>query len=224
MKVVLSIVVAVCTVMGVQADQVTNVKVNAEASAVVQLTDSNFEKLTQASTGATTGPWFVKFYAPWCSHCRQMAPAWERLAKELKGVVNVADLDATRAPNVAKRFAIKGYPTLLLIDKGRMYQYKNGDRSTEKLAAFATNDYKKALSNPVPAPLTFVGVTIDFFVTGTQEAQRIYDVAFRGFFVISTFAFLGGILMGMVIAVIALSKGNSTAHGNKSPRNARKQD
>lgn len=34
-------------------------------SEVVILDDSNFEHLTQAATGATTGDWFVKFYAPW---------------------------------------------------------------------------------------------------------------------------------------------------------------
>jgi hypothetical protein len=32
---------------------------------VVDLNLSNFEHLTQASTGATTGDWLVKFYAPW---------------------------------------------------------------------------------------------------------------------------------------------------------------
>lgn len=35
-------------------------------SEVVVLDTSNFEHLTQASTGQTTGKWFVKFYAPWC--------------------------------------------------------------------------------------------------------------------------------------------------------------
>jgi len=39
-----------------------NAVVNGE---VVELTDDNFEHQTQASTGQTTGKWFVKFYAPW---------------------------------------------------------------------------------------------------------------------------------------------------------------
>jgi hypothetical protein len=37
----------------------------AAQSEVVDLENSNFEKLTQAATGATTGDWLVKFYAPW---------------------------------------------------------------------------------------------------------------------------------------------------------------
>ncbi|GFE54925.1 thioredoxin domain-containing protein [Babesia ovis] len=224
MKVLSGALALICAALAVHADNVANVHVDTGGSAVIQLTDSNFEKLTQASTGSTTGPWFVKFYAPWCSHCRQMAPAWERVAKELKGVVNVADLDATRAPNVAKRFAIKGYPTLILIDKGRMYQYKNGERTTENLVAFATTEYKKTISSPVPAPLTFMGVIIDFLITGVQEAQRIYDVAFRGFFVISSFSLILGLLLGMICSIIALAKNNSTLHAAKTARTTRKQD
>ena len=35
------------------------------SSAVVELTDATFEHLTQASSGSTTGDWFVEFYAPY---------------------------------------------------------------------------------------------------------------------------------------------------------------
>ncbi|CDR94065.1 Thioredoxin family protein, putative [Babesia bigemina] len=237
MKAFTAIVACLGAAIAVCAENASDLHVETDASSVVQLTDSNFEKLTQATTGSTTGaftagsglhtagPWFVKFYAPWCSHCRHMAPAWERLARELKGVVNVADLDATRSPNVAKRFGIKGYPTLILIDKGRMYVYKGGERTTERLAAFATSEYQKTISTVVPAPLTRLGMLVDFMITGVQEAQRIYDVAFRGFFIVSSFSLLFGLVIGMICCVILLSKSTTTTPVGKPTKiSARKQD
>merc|ERR1719249_133853 len=106
-------------------------------SDVVTLTLDNFEHLTQLNTGATTGDWFIKFYAPWCGHCKRLAPTWEEVATELKGQVNVAKVDVTENKALGTEYGVKGFPTLLLFKDGKMEKYK-GDRGKEALCEYAT--------------------------------------------------------------------------------------
>lgn len=47
---------------------------------VQELTDSTFEHLTQAATGATTGDWLVMFFTEECSLCRRLTAALETVA------------------------------------------------------------------------------------------------------------------------------------------------
>jgi protein disulfide-isomerase A6 len=59
---------------------------------VVELTQSNFKKLVLDDPDTM---WLVEFYAPWCGHCKQLAPSYELAAKHLKGVVKLGAVDMT---------------------------------------------------------------------------------------------------------------------------------
>jgi len=86
---------------------------------------------------------FVEFYAPWCGHCKALAPLWEELGTELKGVesVVIAKIDAT-ANDVNPSLGIKGFPTLKLFranDKANPVDY-NGDRTKADLIKFLNDN------------------------------------------------------------------------------------
>ena len=92
--------------------------------------------LAQAPMGATIG---VKFYAPWCGHCKLMAPAWEEFAREgTEGGYVALSVDASgdEAKEVNAKFNIKGFPTLFFFSGGKVFEY-SGARTAEAFRAFA---------------------------------------------------------------------------------------
>uniref|UniRef100_A0A7S2V1W0 Thioredoxin domain-containing protein n=1 Tax=Fibrocapsa japonica TaxID=94617 RepID=A0A7S2V1W0_9STRA len=125
-----------------------------KVSDVIVLDNDSFEHLTQASTGATTGDWFVEFYAPWCGHCKRLTPVWEEIATELKGTVNVAKVDGTQNRKLLKRFGVSGFPTLKFFHHGKMYSYK-GARTAEALTEFVKAGYAEQDGEAVPPPPSF---------------------------------------------------------------------
>lgn len=50
---------------------------------MVMLNSDNFE------SGIAEGLSFVKFFAPWCGHCKRLAPIWNELNKKIEGIPNV---------------------------------------------------------------------------------------------------------------------------------------
>ncbi|RIA99772.1 thioredoxin-like protein [Glomus cerebriforme] len=98
---------------------------------VVLLNASNFDQLTK------TGIWFVKFFAPWCTHCQKLAPVWEELGHELQYKVNVGKVDCTIDTGLCQRFNVQGYPTLKLFQNPNDVMEYKGSRQLSSLRDFA---------------------------------------------------------------------------------------
>ncbi|XP_061847921.1 protein disulfide-isomerase A2 [Colius striatus] len=95
---------------------------------------------------------FVKFYAPWCSHCQEMAAAWEELGERYRdhGDIVIAELDATA--NELENITIQGFPTLHYFPAGpgrKMVEYKSA-RDVETFSKFLENGGKLPEEPPVP--------------------------------------------------------------------------
>lgn len=90
------------------------------------------------------GPVFVKYYAPWCSHCKRLAPTWKDLASNLRNKVNVVEFNCDASENKAKcrSEGIAGYPTLIFYQGGEKAEYRGG-RTLAQMEEFAN---KAALS------------------------------------------------------------------------------
>lgn len=67
---------------------------------------------------------FVKFFAPWCRYCKEMAADWERLAREAKGF-EVGQVDCTEEDSKAlcDKWGVDGFPTLLFFRDFKAYKY-----------------------------------------------------------------------------------------------------
>ena len=50
--------------------------------------------------------------APWCGHCKSLAPEYDKAASLLKGVVKVVAVDATAVESLARKYQIQGFPTI----------------------------------------------------------------------------------------------------------------
>jgi protein disulfide-isomerase A6 len=103
-------------------------------SNVVKLTKDNFKKLVLDSDEL----WFVEFYAPWCGHCKQLAPAWDKAADQLKGVVRLGAVDMTTDETVGQPYGIQGFPTIKFFgfNKQKPVNYESA-RDAETIVNYA---------------------------------------------------------------------------------------
>ena len=98
-------------------------------------TATTFDKLITAPKGVTA---IVKFYAPWCGHCKTLAPIWDKLGESFKAdkkvIVAKYDMTANDIPP-GSTFEVKGFPTIILFKDGKHTVY-TGDRTEEAIAKF----------------------------------------------------------------------------------------
>eukprot|EP00922_Rhytidocystis_sp_ex-Travisia-forbesii_P018969 GHVS01028168.1.p1 GENE.GHVS01028168.1~~GHVS01028168.1.p1 ORF type:complete len:249 (+),score=32.76 GHVS01028168.1:89-835(+) len=150
-------------------------------SAVITLTDANFEHDTQVASGATTGDWFVLFHSPNCGHCHRVMPVWEELGDVMKGQMNVAKLDVSANPETSGRFGIRGIPVLALFRHGKMYKFAaSSERSLKNLREFAEGGYDQVAGETVPKVQAMLEVAKEFVQRHLADANVFLEQGLAG--------------------------------------------
>ena len=91
---------------------------------VVVLTDATFDTAILQSKYV-----LVKFYAPWCAHCKRLQPEYASAAEALSSQdppIVLAKLDSTQNSKKTKQYKVTGYPTMKLFVNGKPIDYTGG--------------------------------------------------------------------------------------------------
>eukprot|EP01133_Synstelium_polycarpum_P000220 gene220-268_t len=132
---------------------------------VVVLDGTNFDSVVDGTKTV-----FVKFYAPWCGHCKKLAPDYEIIADAFAGSkqVVIAKVDCDVHKEVCTKHGVSGYPTLKIFTKSTEAKDYNGMRSVDEIITYVNNaagtnaKVKKAPTNVVDlTPENFEKVVLD---------------------------------------------------------------
>lgn len=121
----------------------------ADEDGVVTVTGNNFD----ATVLDPTKDVFLEVYAPWCGHCKSLAPTWGKLAKRFASIdsVVIAKMDGTANEHPAAEAS--SFPTLLFFPaaKGAEGVMHGGGRSLKDLTKFVKEQAKVAYELPKKA-------------------------------------------------------------------------
>lgn len=141
----------------------------AEEDDVLVLKKSNFDEALKAHPNI-----LVEFYAPWCGHCKALAPEYAKAAGMLKAEgseIRLGKVDATEESELAQEYGVRGYPTIKFFKGGEKESPK--EYSAGRQADDIVNWLKKR-TGPAVATLTEV--------TAAESLIADNEVAVIGFF------------------------------------------
>eukprot|EP00461_Guttulinopsis_vulgaris_P002073 UN02074 len=149
----------------------------AVATATVhELNENNFDSFVQSQDFT-----LVKFFAPWCGHCKALKVPYEEAAVALEGKAKIAEVDCTKDESKAlcEKNGVRGYPTLKFIGKdGSVQEYDEG-RTKDAIVG-----YVLAATQPAVTYITSADELKEFkaganelkLVINTKKGSAVADV------------------------------------------------
>lgn len=105
---------------------------------VMDLNAEGFAALTREET-----PVLVDFWAPWCTYCRRIGPAYDKIAQQYAGTLTAARVNIDTEPELARQEQIEVIPTLVLYRGGKSIASIVAPESKAMIEAFLEETLKK---------------------------------------------------------------------------------
>jgi protein disulfide-isomerase A1 len=129
----------------------------------------------------------VEFYAPWCGHCKKLAPEYAKAAKKLKAndpPIRIAKCDATVATSSASKFGVQGYPTLKYFVNKNPTEY-NGGRTEDTIVSWILKKMGQSISKLADAAAVkeFAEankVAVIFFGNAEGDEYKNFETVVKG--------------------------------------------
>jgi protein disulfide-isomerase A1 len=134
----------------------------------------------------------VEFYAPWCGHCKKLAPEYAKAAQVLNKQdppLKLAKVDSTIHKDLSKKYGIEGFPTLKLFTNGTPSEYNGGRTEPEIIswmkkktgpatATFTTAEQVNAFSAENEVAVVYFGDNADDMTVFSGVARANEDLLF----------------------------------------------
>ena len=84
----------------------------------------------------------VDFYADWCGPCKMMSPVLQAVKATMQEAVKIIKVNVDQHQDLASHFMVRGVPTLMLFQEGKMLWRQSGVLSAQDLVKIVSTHTK----------------------------------------------------------------------------------